>query len=179
MKTKWDYRREYKAIRSQGIDEHLRLYTSARIIECLSQGVNPQGLNIGGYMALTDEPDLLPLFQHWQSIANVYLPRVEGDEEMNFYPFMGIDSLTQAGKYQIFEPNGKDDPIDPSMLDVIIIPAIAFDRQLYRLGRGKGYYDRYLAKTQARRIGVTLSLMRVDSLPRDQWDIPMHEVVVI
>lgn len=177
MKTKQEYRQEYRAIRRLGIDEALRQSTSARIIEQLRERIRPQGLNIGCYMAMADEPDILPLVLQWQSEANVYLPRVEGEEEMNFYRFTSLDSLTQEGRYQIFEPRGEDEPIEPSLLDIIIVPAVAFDSAGYRLGRGKGYYDRYLAKTQARRIGTTLSLMTIDTLPHDPWDLPMDEVL--
>ena len=52
-----------------------------------------------------------------------------------------------------------------------------FDCEGYRLGRGKGYYDRYLSRTGAYRIGVSYGIERVDRLPREEWDLPMNELI--
>jgi 5-formyltetrahydrofolate cyclo-ligase len=58
----------------------------------------------------------------------------------------------------------------------VLVPALAFDREGYRLGRGAGYYDELFSRMPAhvRRIGVTPSTLIVDELPRDAHDIPMH-----
>ena len=59
-----------------------------------------------------------------------------------------------------------------------MVPALCFDKKGYRLGRGKGYYDRFLALCpQAYKIGVTIGMMSVEELPGDPWDLPMHEVI--
>lgn len=61
--------------------------------------------------------------------------------------------------------------------DVIIVPGLAFDRQGFRLGRGGGYYDRYLAGRSTLTIGLCHQAAFVDLLPRDPWDIPVALVV--
>lgn len=88
----------------------------------------------------------------------------------------------EAGAYGIMEPEGPaftayDD------IDLIIIPGVAFDVKHNRLGRGKGYYDRFLQQmqqmrqTHAYKIGVCFSHQLVDSIPVTAYDIPMDEVV--
>ena len=88
----------------------------------------------------------------------------------------------EAGAYGIMEPGGPaftayDD------IDLIIIPGVAFDVKHNRLGRGKGYYDRFLQQmqqmrqTHAYKIGVCFPHQLVDSIPVTTYDIPMDEVV--
>lgn len=91
----------------------------------------------------------------------------------------------EAGAYGIMEPEGPaftayDD------IDLIIIPGVAFDVKHNRLGRGKGYYDRFLQQmqqmqqmqqTHAYKIGVCFPHQLVDNIPVTAYDIPMDEVV--
>lgn len=65
-------------------------------------------------------------------------------------------------------------------MDVIIVPGLAFDHGCRRLGRGKGYYDRYLSAHArgARLIGIALrAQLSDDPLPCDQYDVPLHAIV--
>jgi 5-formyltetrahydrofolate cyclo-ligase len=59
----------------------------------------------------------------------------------------------------------------------VIVPGLAFDREGYRLGRGGGYYDRYLIGKTCRKIGLCRPELLVDRLPRDEWDIPVDLVM--
>ena len=128
------------------------------------------------YSALPDEPSLQALFEG-TSDKELFLPRVLDGETMAFYPFVGSHALEQSGSFGIWEPKLEEaEPVDPQKLDLIIIPALAYDASGYRLGRGKGYYDRYLARTRARRLGVSFGLLHPDHLPTDPWDLPMDHV---
>ena len=109
-------------------------------------------------------------------VKSVYLPRVLGEEEMAFYPFVSWDSLERSRSFGLYEPTLDHKAVAPEQLDLLIIPALAFDSEGYRLGRGKGYYDRYLAQTKARRIGVSFGLLRPRHLPTEPWDLPMDRV---
>ena len=61
--------------------------------------------------------------------------------------------------------------LDPDELDLIIVPAITFDRSGYRLGYGGGYYDRYLAQTKAFTVGLARERLVKEELPREAHDI--------
>lgn len=61
--------------------------------------------------------------------------------------------------------------------DLILVPVLAFDRQLYRLGYGGGYYDRFLGRVPARRLGLAFSFQAVETLPHDAHDVPLDAVV--
>ena len=62
--------------------------------------------------------------------------------------------------------------------DIALTPLLAFDRALNRLGQGAGYYDRAFADLPAvLRIGVAWSIQRIDIVPADPWDVPLHGVI--
>jgi 5-formyltetrahydrofolate cyclo-ligase len=70
-------------------------------------------------------------------------------------------------------------PVDPSAVDVVITPGLAFDRRGHRLGYGGGYYDRYLARLHpaAARVGIAFSVQLVDELPVESVDQPVDVIV--
>lgn len=85
------------------------------------------------------------------------------------------------GPFGIYEPkDGQKRTIPLKEIDLIVVPAIAFDRNNMRLGRGKGYYDRFLAGrdlSSAKTIGIAFRSQIVDSLPSDPHDRPVMRVV--
>lgn len=91
-----------------------------------------------------------------------------------------IDDLVE-GHFGIYEP--KDGPartIQPEEIGLIVVPGVAFDRKNMRLGRGKGYYDKFLANkdiSSAKTIGLAFKFQVLDSLPPDPHDIPVSRVI--
>ena len=97
---------------------------------------------------------------------------------MDFFPFSGWQALEQSGSFGIYEPRLEEGAVHPRTLDLLIIPALAYDKAGYRLGRGKGYYDRYLQRAdRAHRLGVTFALHPIEQLPHDPWDVPVEDVL--
>lgn len=79
------------------------------------------------------------------------------------------------GAYGILEPSGEE--ILPEEIDFIIVPMVAFDRNLTRLGYGGGYYDRYLPKTKAFKCGIAYSFQEAGKLPHGEYDIPLDMII--
>lgn len=69
--------------------------------------------------------------------------------------------------------------VSESRIDLIVIPGLAFDERCGRLGRGRGFYDRFLVAPQVvgARVGIALDEQLVDAVPREKWDVSMHAVV--
>ncbi|MBB6275677.1 5-formyltetrahydrofolate cyclo-ligase [Porphyromonas circumdentaria] len=129
------------------------------------------------YHALPDEPDLGTLLSEFATTKQLYLPRVEDMEQISFYHFSEEQSLN-IGSYGIAEPSSLEAlKIDPSLLDLIIVPGVAFTKEGIRMGRGKGYYDRFLPQTQATLIGVTFRYRLLPDLPHEPWDFQVHHVI--
>lgn len=91
-----------------------------------------------------------------------------------------MESLIK-GPFGIYEPkDGAKRTVPLKEIDLIVVPAIAFDRKNMRLGRGKGYYDRFLAGrdlSSAKTIGIAYSFQILDHLPQDPHDRPVNRVV--
>ena len=176
MESKQELRRRLRAA-SRLLTAEERERWSVRIVEQLEQHPRWQAARrVGLYRALPDEPELSPLMA--RSGKELYLPRVVSDTELVYLPYSPGMELERSRHFGLEEPELEGaQPIAPEELELLIIPALAFDREGYRLGRGKGYYDRYLSRTGAYRIGVSYGIERVDRLPREDWDLPMNELI--
>ncbi len=85
-----------------------------------------------------------------------------------------------TGPYGVDQPEvSKDSLINPEKIDLFIIPGLAFDSKGNRLGRGQGYYDRFLARISRYipRIGVAFNFQVVNGLPCDRYDQPVNKLV--
>ncbi len=88
---------------------------------------------------------------------------------MDFYKWTFLDPLS-LNQYGIPEPN-KTFKIYP---DILLVPLVAFDSRLYRLGYGGGYYDRYIEKLSKKKkiltIGLGYSFQKVNKIPNNKYD---------
>lgn len=133
--------------------------------------------SIGLYMPMRDEVDVRPLIGRLlHEGKSVYLPRVLDQKQIAFYPYLEGDELVSNGRFALNEPK-ESLPAYRASLDVLIVPAVHFYKG-YRLGRGKGYYDRYLSIAPPTKLlaGITLGLLEDTSFVPDDWDIPMDVV---
>lgn len=125
------------------------------------------------YHSLPDELSTHAFLEKWGTTKRFYLPRVNG-VDLEILPYE--QSRLELGSFHIEEPTG-DDLVDPSILELIVTPGVAFDRKGTRLGRGKGYYDRLLATTKATKIGVAYHFQMIDELPAEPHDVPVDMVI--
>jgi 5-formyltetrahydrofolate cyclo-ligase len=104
------------------------------------------------------------------------LPRLEKDATLVAVPFRGWSS-TVLGVFGIAEPLGV--PAAPEEIDAVIVPGLVFDASGYRLGYGKGYYDRFLKHLRPDTFicGVCYEFQVVDDIFPHQGDVPVHWIV--
>lgn len=129
------------------------------------------------YHPLPDEVDVRMVIDTlYAKDIEVYLPKVVSDTEMTLHRYEGPASL-QKGSFGILEPQTPAcEPLP--MIDVAVIPGMAFDAAGHRLGRGKGYYDRFLHSIPyLYKIGVCYPFQLVDNVPTDENDVKMDAVV--
>ena len=160
--------------RKRAMDEPAREYESQVVVERL-ETIDEFGSasRILVYNSLPDELSTFHLLGKYNKDKQLFLPRVNGDVlEILPYDSAGIS----AGAFGIGEPVG-DELVDPSSIDLVIVPAVAYDRHGNRVGRGKGYYDRLLSRMQAVTIGICYDCQLVDSIDTQPHDLPVNIVV--
>ncbi|GFR34985.1 5-formyltetrahydrofolate cyclo-ligase [Thermobrachium celere] len=89
-----------------------------------------------------------------------------------------VDSKSQLikGAYGILEPISTE-KIDKNLIDIILVPGVAFDKMGYRLGYGAGYYDRFLKDYKGIKAGVCYDFQIVEDVYRDDHDVKMDYLV--
>lgn len=105
----------------------------------------------------------------------VLLPTVVGDE-LELHEYLDEKAFSTSPSFDIQESTG---PLftDYAKIDLAIIPGMAFTPQGDRLGRGKGYYDRLLPQLTCPLIGLAFPFQMVDSIPTEDHDVKMDEVI--
>ncbi len=105
----------------------------------------------------------------------VALPRI-ADGDLQVRSWAPGDPMTEA-PFGALEPAGGG-LVPPVEVDIVLTPAVAFDRGGRRIGYGGGFYDRFFPKTNAVRVGVAMALQVVDeALPAGHFDLPVQFVV--
>ncbi len=132
------------------------------------------------YMPISGEVDITPVNRAvLESGKLLALPRcIPGTPTMEFRAVQSLDGLDK-GKFSIMEP-GEECPVweyGDSRNVICIVPALAYDFNGYRLGYGKGYYDRYLSSKDITKIGVVYSNFITKILPRGRYDLAVELIV--
>ena len=137
-------------------------------------GVFQEAKTIFIYNNLVDEVQTLDFIHKWSETKDFYLPVIEGDDIV-FRQYKPSVKFNQSS-LGIMEPIGEDFT-NYNKVDLIIIPGVAFDRKKNRMGRGKGYYDRFLSKLKAPKMGICFEFQLFDNIPSDNNDIKMDYIV--
>jgi 5-formyltetrahydrofolate cyclo-ligase len=148
--TKSELRRSYLAKRQLlSIDEHER--SSARIVARFFQLFDLSGIKVLHCFISVPrfgEVDTRPIFQRvWSDFPSVetVVPRINHKTNELENLRYGTDTELSYNRWKIGEPV-HDDRVDASQIDIVLVPLLCFDRRGYRVGYGKGYYDRLLVR---------------------------------
>ncbi len=131
------------------------------------------------YHALPDEVPTAALLHRWQGVKRLALPVVHPDGTMTFHQYLGPGD-TAPGAFGIDEPRGGRE-IPPEEIDLVLIPGVAFDPAGRRLGRGRGFYDRYLAHPAAAhiyKVGICHPQALVPEVPAEPHDVVMDKIIL-
>ena len=149
-----------------------RMFARAELSEAFGRA-----RTVGVFCSLADEPDTSEALARWSAAGRrLAVPRVEGDV-MRFYEY---DPRTmRPGAFGIAEPGPEARLCEPRELDLVIVPGTAFTAAGGRMGRGRGYYDKYLALpgVHAVKIGVCYAHQLVGELPAEPHDVAMDQVI--
>jgi len=130
------------------------------------------------FVGVDSEPDTLPLIRALlRTGRRVVVPRCKSGGRMDAVEITSENDL-RPGKFGIPEPPADAPVFDKAKIDAAVVPGVAFDIECGRLGRGGGYYDRWLADFGGFKCGVCRDrLLAQQPLPRGEFDIRMDAVV--
>jgi len=132
---------------------------------------------IGLYFPMLGEVNILNQLMQNQD-KHFYLPVIQPDLTLKFYHYH-VKTPMQTNAYQIQEPiptYSKYLPIES--LDLVLVPMLGFSQEGYRLGMGKGYYDRSLKATSIYcKIGLAFSFQAISLLAIEAQDVPMDIII--
>jgi 5,10-methenyltetrahydrofolate synthetase len=126
------------------------------------------------YWPLSGELDIRGLAE---SIPNLALTRTDSaSSDLTIHPF---DSEMEMGKFGVIQPVSKSRVVEDSQIGAVCVPGLVFDQRGYRIGFGKGFYDRFLSRlgSGVLRVGVVShSTLLVAELPKDSHDVRMSHI---
>jgi len=110
----------------------------------------------------------------------ICVPLCDSKEKILDPCFLDSDTVLETGAYGTLEPKAQIN-FPYEKLDLVIVPALAFDKKGNRLGRGKGYYDRFLkrAPEHTYSIGLAFDFQILPTLPVEENDLPVDKVLSV
>ncbi len=130
------------------------------------------------YAALDDEINVDSCVNNALSLGKkVAFPRCSDDKgNMKFYYINSLNDL-EEGFFGVREPNENACQVTDFSDTVCIVPAISYDLLGYRLGYGKGYYDRFLQNCSLISVGLCYNKLISDKIPADKHDVPVNYII--
>lgn len=144
-----------------------------RLVHRLSNSPSYESMVIGVFAPMPDEPDWTQ--NPWLCRQKLCFPRLSGNSSMNFHQCR-VDELVWQNDFGIkllVPPEGAPQ-VQP---DFVLVPGLAFDQAGYRLGRGGGFYDRWLADFEGKKIGLCFEEQLLQQLPHESHDIKVDQVI--
>ncbi len=134
------------------------------------------------YASFDGEVETLEMMKQSLTLGKkIALPNIDTKNKTIFPAYVhDLKEDLVLGPYGIHESRHKEQhPVSLDQIDLSIVPGVAFDRDNYRLGRGAGYYDRFLCRLSKKipAIGLAFDFQIVNCLPRQEHDIPMTRVI--
>ncbi len=147
-----------------------------KILKLLNKS-KTSGKIIGGYYPCNHEVNTIKILEKFEKLNyQISLPKIKKNSQMDFFKW-SVKDLLSLNKYGIPEPI-TDKIVYPNIL---LVPLVAFDKHLNRIGYGGGFYDRYLEKVMKVKniitIGLAYSFQKVQKIPINKYDIKLDFII--
>ena len=176
--TKLDLKRRLRAERIQMSERAVREKSLRIYRRLIDMPAYQLARCIACYVSIKNEVDTRTVIQRAiGSGKQMGVPITREEGGMDFQAIAGLSDLRPV-HYGLREPvQNPKMVLLPHTIDLILIPGIAFDRLGYRIGSGGGYYDRFLVRTEAVRIGLSYGFQIIDRMPAEPHDVKMDLII--
>ena len=177
-----DFRKQVIESRKNKDSEFISINSQIITEKLLSMDCIQQASTIMLYLDFNNEVKTDQLITKLISLRKTVTSPVTIKDERKLIPYeiINLKEGINIGTYGIREPN-KDlsNEIDVKNIDVLIVPAVAYDKNCYRLGYGGGYYDRFIEhlRDDAITIGIAFDLQLFDSIPKEEHDAQLNYII--
>lgn len=174
-----ELRARFKAVRASFSEEEKKRLDSLVADRFLALPQYREAKTILFYVSLPLEIDTYSLMeQAFSDGKTVAAPRcVPGTREMEFYILQSIQDLA-PGAFGVSEPKADTcEKLTDLSRGFCVVPALGFARDGYRLGYGKGYYDRFLSRFSGETVGLVYDACLKEHLPHDKFDCRVNKIV--
>ena len=177
MQQKSKLRKKYLKIRKENYFEIDKKFFSP-LLKLIKKNIKKKSIKIALYYPSNFELNVLRVLElKYFSDQTILLPVTEKNSLMKFYPWKKNEVLT-VNEFGMLEPLKSKAKIP----NVILVPLLAFDKDKFRLGYGKGFYDRYLNKyikqyKDIMTVGVAFSFQKHNKLPINKNDVKLDFIL--
>ncbi len=167
--TKQEWRRWARIKRPRCVPEAVSAAVTAGLATWLAEPGTPRGVVVL-YLPLPDEVDVTHLMVGAE--RRFAVTRTPSEGSLTLHP---AGAPRERHRYGFEQPVAGAPQTDPDEVGVVLVPGLVFDRAGGRLGRGGGYYDRFLLTVprDAARVGIVPQALVVEAVPMDAHDVPM------
>jgi 5-formyltetrahydrofolate cyclo-ligase len=135
------------------------------------------GKIVGGYYPYNYEVDVIKILEKFEKQNyKISLPKIKKNYQMDFFDWSTKDPLN-INKHGIPEPTSSQTKYP----DILLVPLVAYDKNLNRIGYGGGFYDRYITKIKKKKnfitIGLAYSFQEVKKIPINEYDIKLDFII--
>lgn len=184
--SEWKSEMERERVRAKTLQrrdrlaEEVRTALSQRIVNSIVRWIQSEEFDaMMLYLSMRSEVDTFGLLDSLLHQQKIVCAPVVNTHQLELIPrrIRGAKTDLVRHPYGMFEPNTTCPIFPTTQLQLIIVPGIAFDANGYRLGYGKGFYDRFLAKCpNAVSVGLAYQLQIVEDTFPQEWDIPVQHI---
>ena len=179
---KKDFRKQVIESRKNKDSEFISINSQIITEKLLSMDCLQQANTVMLYLDFNNEVKTDQLITKLISLRKTVASPVTIKDERKLIPYeiINLKEGINLGAYGIREPNKNiSNEIDVKNIDVLIVPAVAYDKNCYRLGYGGGYYDRFIERLRddAITIGIAFDLQLFDSIPKEEHDAQLNYII--
>ena len=164
----------------QNLDDRKYLEASRQIRDRLnSHSMFQQARTVHCYVSMKEkgEVDTRPLIRKiLQDDKRLVVPVTDFESTKLIHHELNSVEELRTNKWGVPEPR-VEQPVDPSQLDLVIVPMVGGDEQRNRIGYGKGFYDRFLSKTDCPTIGLCFEDCIVEEIPVESFDVSLTAII--